>query len=78
MLAVVHVVLPNGPNGELSSAMRNMRLWLDSRRFEPSTFQMRLSGRNRMCIVHFTVRGEAEAFAAQFKGKVNSVVSAAR
>jgi hypothetical protein len=73
-MVVVRVSLPNGPSGELSSAMHNMRLWLDSRRFEPSSFQMRLSGRNRVGLLRFKSRAEAEAFAVEFEGTVISAI----
>ena len=55
------------PKDRVESAMREMRIWLDQRRFEPSTFR---SARGGGALITFKVEEEARAFAAQFGGKV--------
>lgn len=55
---------------ELSGRMAQMRLWLDQHRFEPSTFNCREVEDDILIRVDFKVAGEAEAFAAQFEGRL--------
>jgi hypothetical protein len=50
--------------------MRDMRVWLDTHRFEPSMFKLQIAGPGRIVEVNFKVRVQAEAFAARFAGRL--------
>jgi hypothetical protein len=56
---------------DLSRQMSAMRIWLDERRFEPSTFSCRDTDHGMLVSVEFKVPREAEAFAVQFDGRAN-------
>jgi hypothetical protein len=56
--------------------MSAMRLWLDERRFEPSTFYCRDTDRGMLVSVEFKISGEAAAFAARFDGQSNGQLKA--
>ena len=55
------------PEG-LFALMGAMRMWLDERRFEPSSFTTHDCGAQVLVRIDFKVAGEAEAFARQFSG----------
>ena len=57
--------------GDLSQQMSAMRVWLDERRFEPSTFYCRDTDCGMLVSVEFKVPREAEAFAEHFDGRTN-------
>jgi hypothetical protein len=57
--------------GDLSRQMSAMRIWLDERRFEPSTFSCRDTDCGMLVSVEFKVPREAEAFAEHFDGRTN-------
>ena len=57
--------------GDLSRQMSAMRIWLDERRFEPSTFLCRDTDNGMLVCVEFKVPREAEAFAEHFDGRAN-------
>ena len=57
-------------DGEFIAEMTEMRVWLDGRRFEPSTFRY-FHGNGAVIIrVEFKVRDEALAFAEEFGGRL--------
>lgn len=58
---------------ELSGTMAAMRIWLDERRFEPSSFTCNDFGGGVLVRVDFKVAAEADAFARCFGGSVDSV-----
>ena len=64
------------PRGELSRQMSEMRIWLDSNRFESSTFSCRDADYKVLVSVEFRVARQAAAFAERFAGraKVRSIV----
>jgi len=62
------------PN-ELSGLMAAMRIWLDERRFEPSSFSCRECGAGVLVRVNFKVAEEAEAFAQRFGGSVDAALA---
>jgi hypothetical protein len=62
--------------GDLSRQMSAMRIWLDERRFEPSTFSCRDTDNGVLVCVEFKVPREAEAFAEHFDGRANCRVAA--
>jgi hypothetical protein len=53
---------------DFGQRLKDMRLWLDSRRFEPSAFTYFYLDPGMMVRVCFNADGEAEAFAEQFEG----------
>ena len=57
-------------DGSLVARMSEMRLWLDSHRYEPDLFQHRTEARRAVLRVDFKVESEAFAFAEAFGGKV--------
>jgi hypothetical protein len=57
-------------SNELSGAMAEMRMWLDERGFEPSSFCCRDGEAGVLVRVDFIVAGEAEAFAGRFNGRI--------
>jgi hypothetical protein len=62
--------------GELSARMAAMRIWLDERRFEPSSFSH--DGEADVLLrVEFKVSDEADAFARHFGGSVDPMLAAA-
>ena len=62
--------------GDLSRQMSAMRIWLDERRFEPSTFFCRDTDDGTLVCIEFKVPGEAEAFAERFDGLANGRLGA--
>ena len=58
-------------HGELVEQMAAMRIWLDDRRWEPSTFSCRDDGRAVVCRIDFKIAQEGEAFARRFGGRLN-------
>lgn len=72
----MHTVEIRLAQADLRDKMNAMRMWLDERRFEPSTFASHVNG-SVMCLsVSFRSAEEAKAFAAQFSGRVNRLPSA--
>ena len=59
----------------LAEAMERMRLWLDHRRIEPTTFRYSFSPPGVVIAVDFTSHGEAAEFAAAFGGRVKDAAS---
>jgi hypothetical protein len=58
------------PADDVSTPMRNMRLWLDQMGFDPSIFTwMEMDGRT-VVRVKFKVTEQAVAFAEHFAGRV--------
>jgi hypothetical protein len=57
---------------QLSVLMAAMRIWLDERRFEPSSFSCHDCGAGVLVRVEFKVPGEADAFAQRFGGRVDA------
>ncbi|MGH7044894.1 MAG: hypothetical protein ACREE2_00720 [Stellaceae bacterium] len=70
------VVLPLKA-AELSTQMATMRIWLDQHRFEPSNFVCRDSSAGVVVCVAFEVADEADAFARQFRGRIDRAPAAA-
>ncbi|HTV44830.1 MAG TPA: hypothetical protein VMF05_05900 [Stellaceae bacterium] len=68
------VVLPLKA-GELSTQMAAMRIWLDQHRFEPSSFVCRDSSAGILVRVDFKLVNEADAFARQFRGRIDRVTT---
>lgn len=62
--------------GDLSRQMSAMRMWLDERRFEPSTFSCRDTDYGVLVCIEFKVPREAKAFAEHFDGRANGRSSA--
>lgn len=60
---------------ELSGEMAAMRVWLDERRFEPSSFTCYPNGLGVLVRMDFKVAREAEWFAQRFGGRVNEVLT---
>jgi len=56
---------------DLSQQMSAMRVWLDERRFEPSTFYCRDTDYGMLVSVEFKIPREAAAFAERFDGRAN-------
>jgi hypothetical protein len=67
------VILPVKPS-ELPARMAAMRIWLDERRFEPSSFSCRETGPEVVVRVEFKVADEASAFARQFGGDIGEAL----
>jgi hypothetical protein len=57
---------------ELSEKMAAMRMWLDERRFEPSSFTCHDCGAGVLVRIDFKVAEEADAFAGCFSGSVDA------
>ncbi len=57
---------------ELSETMAAMRIWLDERRFEPSSFTCHDCGSGVLVRIDFKVAEEADAFARCFGGSVDA------
>jgi len=57
--------------GQLSEQMAAMRIWLDERRWEPSSFSSHDDGRRIRLQIAFKIAGEGEAFARRFGGRLN-------
>jgi hypothetical protein len=55
-------------NGDFAMQMTRMRVWLDSRRFEPAVFRYDQIDRAVVIRVDFTAEDEAAAFAQEFAG----------
>jgi hypothetical protein len=53
---------------EFADLLKDMRLWLDAHRFEPSTFTYFFLCPGMMLRVSFAIDDEAAAFAAEFGG----------
>ena len=62
--------------GDLSRKMSAMRVWLDERRFEPSTFSCRDADCGMLVSVEFKISDEAAAFAERFDGRANGPLGA--
>ena len=58
---------------ELTRKMAEMRIWLDERRFEPSTFFCGGDEEALLVSIAFRVPNEAAAFAAHFGGRTATV-----
>ena len=70
------VILPV-KSSELSAQMAAMRIWLDQRRFEPSSFGCRDGGAGVIVRVDFKVADEAHAFAREFNGHIGEALAEA-
>lgn len=56
--------------GDFVAEMTRMRVWLDSRRFEPAVFRYEQADGGVAIHVEFAVEEEAAAFARQFGGQL--------
>jgi hypothetical protein len=63
--------------GELCEQMAAMRMWLDDRRWEPSTFSSHGDGPAVVVRIEFKIAEEGEAFARRFGGQVSDPLLAA-
>ncbi len=70
------VIVPLKPS-ELSTQMAAMRVWLDERRVEPSSFSCRDGGAGVVVRVDFKVADEADAFARHFTGQIDKTLAQA-
>ncbi len=70
------VILPL-KSSELCTQMAAMRVWLDDRRFEPSSFTCLDNSAGVLVHVDFKAEAEAEAFARQFSGRGDEALAAA-
>jgi hypothetical protein len=52
-----------------SERMEKIWVWLNQRRFEPTTFRYEFSPHGIICRVDFSIETEAAAFAIAFEGK---------
>ncbi len=68
----MHTVEIRLDQADLRDKMNAMRMWLDERRFEPTTFASHANGSTMCLSVSFRSAEEAKAFAIQFAGRVNS------
>jgi hypothetical protein len=57
--------------GELFEQMAAMRVWLDERRWEPSTFSCHDNGTSVLLRIEFKIPEEGEAFARRFGGRIS-------
>ena len=55
---------------DLATEMERMRVWLDSRRFEPAAFRYEHRETGVLIHVEFAAEQEAEAFARAFDGQL--------
>ena len=55
---------------DFGQRLKDMRLWLDGRGFEPSTFTYFYLDPGMRVHVSFKIDGEAEAFAVEFGGSL--------
>jgi hypothetical protein len=65
-------VLVHLSDRQITTRMNDMRLWLDSRRFEPSIFTCEATEHGFVARIGFKLDAEAEAFAREFEGRVSS------
>jgi hypothetical protein len=63
--------------GELCEQMAAMRVWLDDRRWEPSTFSCHDEGPGVVLRIEFKIPHEGEAFARRFGGRLSDSLVAA-
>jgi hypothetical protein len=63
--------------GELCEQMAAMRMWLDERRWEPSTFSCHGVGPIVLVRLEFKIAEEGDAFARRFGGRVSDPLLAA-
>jgi hypothetical protein len=63
-----HTTQIRGGNGDFAAQMTRMRVWLDSRHFEPAVFRYDQIDRAVVIRVDFAVEDEAAAFAQEFAG----------
>jgi hypothetical protein len=54
---------------DIGFRMEQMWVWLDQRRFEPTTFRYEFAPHGIICRVDFSIEAEAAAFATAFEGK---------
>ena len=62
---------------DFGQRLKDMRLWLDGRRFEPSAFTYFYLDPGMMVRVSFDADNEAEAFAEEFGGFLINIRAAA-
>jgi len=60
--------VPLFDENDLTGRLRDMRVWLDERRYEPSTFTYFFLDPGMKIRVTFKIDREAEAFAQEFGG----------
>jgi outer membrane lipoprotein-sorting protein len=63
--------------GQLCEQMAAMRMWLDDRRWEPSTFSCHDNGAGVLLRIEFKVAQEGEAFARRFGGRASHLLVSA-
>jgi hypothetical protein len=66
----VHTAEVRVAAADFVARMTKMRVWLDSRRFEPLVFRYVSAGGAVLVRVDFATAEEARAFAAEFSGQV--------
>jgi hypothetical protein len=76
--SLMHIVEVSVSRRELSERMAMMRVWLDERRFEPSTFNCRDVEDSVLIRIEFKVASEAAAFAERFGGHLGQPGGAER
>jgi outer membrane lipoprotein-sorting protein len=57
--------------GQLCEQMAAMRIWLDDRRWEPSSFSCCDDGLGVLLRIDFKIAQEGEAFARRFGGRMD-------
>jgi hypothetical protein len=67
-MARVEILLATG---DLRRQMAAMRIWLDERRWEPSSFSSHDDGLGLRLHIAFKTAREGEAFARRFGGRLN-------
>jgi hypothetical protein len=67
----MHVVEISLKPSDLSKQMAAMRIWLDERRIDLSTFSCRHKGGGMLVRVEFRLAHQAAPFAARFGGRAN-------
>jgi hypothetical protein len=66
----VEIIFGEYTEDALTARMTEIRLWLDHRRFEPTTFRHTFTGSGLVFHVEFRLQPEAELFAREFEGRV--------
>ena len=66
----LHTAEIRTPEADFAAEMTRMRIWLDSRRFEPAVFRYEHVDGAVVIRVDFAIEEEAAAFAREFDGKL--------
>ena len=65
----VEIAIHDPDESVLTERMKQMREWLDHRRFEPSTFRYTFTSPGILICVEFKAEVEAAAFCTEFGGR---------